>query len=99
MTIPVKHMFEIIDTTNEEMYFHMGMFETLEEAKKELLEAANQNDPLTDYGNEEDREEISIRVHELGWGSESNIVFTLRREKRYNEKTDDEEWVNINYIS
>lgn len=86
-------LFEIVDATNDEIYYTLAVYADLEIAKSELLAFCNENCALTENGNDGDFEKIEIREHELGWGLGCKTIFKVTRSKNYNDETDDSEWV------
>lgn len=88
-------IYQIVDATSDEMYFTLANFNDIDEAKKAILERAKPDCALTDSGDYDDYEKIDIYEYELGWGMNKKVVYTLERNKKYNEGTDQFEWVNV----
>ena len=86
-------IFEIIDSTNDEMFFPLGVFNTFEEAKEKITNYQKDEsigeDPYDEY------EKIEIVEREFGWSGHGKKVFTLERKMVYDEKDDEYYWVNV----
>jgi len=89
----MESVFEVIDSTNDEMYFTLGIFQTLEAAKNDVLKVAKTSDPITEYGCDGDYEEVTIEERKIGWTGRGNVVFTINRENKYDDEVDDNNWV------
>lgn len=91
----MEKVFEVVDTSNDEMYYPMGIFLSLEDAKKEVLEGAEDHEsPMTEYGSEGDYEQIEVRERKVGWSPYiERTVFKIVRENRYQENSDEHHWV------
>lgn len=87
-------IYQIVDATSDEIYFTLANFNDLDEAKKAILERAKPDCALTDSGDYDDYEKIDIYEYKLGWGTSKKVVYTLERNKKYNEATDQFEWIN-----
>ena len=82
-------IYEVVDTTNDELYFPMGLFLSLDEAKAAILNGATDSEsPMTEYGGEGDCEQIEIREREIGWSEQGVTKFTLNRQNKYDEEGD-----------
>ena len=82
-------VFELVDYTTEEMYFPIGIYQTLDEAKKIIKEADKKGEPISDYV--DDYEVIKIIKREFGLSGNGENVFTAERER----KAIDEKWETI----
>lgn len=87
-------IYQIVDATSDEVYFTLANFNDFEAAKNALLEMVKPNCAITDSGENDDYEKIDIYEYELGWGKKKKVVYTLERNKEYNDATDQYEWVN-----
>lgn len=83
-------LFEIVDATDDVIYYTLAVYENFETAKKELLSRVDSNFAMTDYGDE--FEKIEIREHNNGWGLGYKTVLTLTRTKNYSEELDEDQW-------
>lgn len=84
-------VFEVIDYSNDEIYFSLGVFLTLEDAKYEI----NQDDPL-EISNDKDLEDFVvyvIRERKIGMSGEGREVYRREWEQEYDEATDESKWV------
>lgn len=87
-------IYQIVDATSDEVYFTLANFNDFEAAKNTLLERAKPDCAITDSGDNDDYEKIDIYEYALGWGEKKKVVYTLERNKKYDEATDQFEWVN-----
>lgn len=85
-------MFEIVDTTSDEMYYQLAVYADLETAKIELNKRLDKDCNITDSADYEDHEKIEIREYPLGWGLSYKTVYKVERNKVYKEDTDDYVW-------
>ena len=87
-------IYQIVDSTSDEMYFTLATFNDFDTAKNALLARANPYCAVSDSGDEDDYEKLVIYEYAIGWSAEKKVVYTLERNKKYNELTDQFEWVN-----
>lgn len=85
-------LFEIVDTTNDEVYYTLAVYDDFETAKSELLSRDNKDYALTEHGSDDEFEKIEIREHKVGWGKGYKTIFKLMRSKDYNQESDEFEW-------
>jgi hypothetical protein len=89
----MKKIYEVIDASDDEMYWPMALYLNKEEAiqKCENLLPDDWDSP----GYIDDYAKLEIRERPIGWmTSIGDIVFTVEWEKKYNEETDEfNEWV------
>lgn len=84
----MKHIYEMVDYTNEETYYNIGLYETIEEAVRDAIEGDN---PI---GEQEDYMFIEIRRREIGvpnWSGTGKVVVTIEWKQEYKEES--EEWI------
>lgn len=86
----MKSVFEVIDQTNEEMFYPLGIFPTLKEAKEAVLNI--KKDERISFYSEDYYEKIEIKEREMGWTEEGKTVFILECEEVYDEKDDEFYW-------
>ena len=79
--------YEVINATDEDMYFPMGMFSSKEAAISAIMEAAEPDAAVTD--NPDDFEIIKILERHEGWSDNGVLVFTLEREGAYSTEDED----------
>lgn len=84
-----QKVFEIIDSSNEEIYYPLGIFRSLAEAKR----AINKSDTESVSPNSEDYEEIKIVERFYGWDIYRKPVYCVRRE-RVSFGDDSEYWTD-----
>ncbi len=90
----MKFVYEVCDTTDDEMYFPMGIFPSKESAIEAVKKCAEDSPdyPMTEYDPDE-YERVEIRERKLGMYSDSKVVFTLERKCEFDDETDDQRWV------
>ena len=90
MTDQIEKVYEVVDATDDEMYFTQGVFLSLEEIVKDI---ESESDPsnLTDSDLEEYCK-IEIRERKIGWSGHGKTVYTREWVSEYNEAADEYEW-------
>ena len=92
----MKSIYEVCDTSDDDMYFPMGVFldkESAIEAVKKLA-ADNPDYSITEYDPDE-YEKIEVRERKIGMSGSNTVVFTLERECKYDDETGEEHWIII----
>jgi len=95
----VTEIYEIVDATNDEIYYPMGFFLKEANAIKALKDLIKHNtdNPITEYADE--YEKIEIRNH---FGNElfpnTKVVYTLERVAKWDEESEELKWSIINDI-
>ena len=90
----MESVFEIIDKTSDEMYFPLGIFKTLDEAKSKL-ENWPKDERISEFSDGEEYEKIEINERKFGWTENGKTVFTLERHEVYNDDDDEYYWERI----
>lgn len=86
----LKYVYEVRDTSNDEIYHSLGMFTSLDEVKEQLLKF-DKDSGITET--DDDYEEISVyRRLTTGWDGGGKGVFTICRERNYQEETGNYYW-------
>jgi len=82
----MQSVYQIINATDEEMYFTLGMFPTLEAAVAALEQVEN----VFHLNNvcDDDYLVLEIREHQMGWSEHGKCVQRLKYERRYNAVLD-----------
>ena len=86
----METIFEVIDRTDDEMYYPLGIFLTLEAAKKEIIDYPK-DERISEFSQEE-FEEIAIIERKIGWSGNGETVFTLERNEYYSDDDDEFYW-------
>jgi len=90
MPLPITHIFEVVDSTDEEHYISMGFYID-EKAAIETLDVA-EPPRMDDWG--EDLAEFEVRKHELGWNRQTWQVIAKRRwDRQWPEQEGDPKWL------
>ena len=96
----IKYAYELVDISDDETYYPLGIFSTFNKALSEIKRAVHHQTQLSDHDN--DVEILEIRKHRLdsGVGDSTKTAFTLTRERQYPsfdaDDDDDDRW-NITY--
>ena len=86
-------VYEICDTTDDEMYFPLGIFETREKALAEINKADEVKEKISEHS--DDNETITVYKRVFGWTELGTPVVTIKRERYYDEKADDYYWRRV----
>ncbi len=86
----MNKIYQVVDMTDDEMYFSMGFFYTKDDAVKAIKEATDKTRPLSDHADE--YEKIEIREQEIGLSDDYKTVYELERRSEYDEETDEYVW-------
>lgn len=89
----MEFVYEVCDTTNDEMYFPMGIFLSKESAIESIKKHAEEspNCPMTEYAPDE-YEMVEVRERKVGMYGDGKVVFTLERKCEYDDETDEQRW-------
>lgn len=88
-------VFEVIDSSNDEMYFTLGIYMNLMDAKAAVKDfCSDTSSNATDYGCDGAYEEISVEERKIGWTGRGEVVYKINRENIYNQETGEDFWVN-----
>ena len=79
-------IYEVLDTSSDETYYPLGVFNSFEEAKAAIENCGDEK--ISEYA--EDYEEIKIIQRFIGWNNSQKEVFVQNREIYFNEKLDEE---------
>lgn len=86
-----ESVFEVVDATNEDQYWTLGVFSTLPDA----LIALDGRTPDDMPGGHDDYDDfcmIQIRERKYGWSDGGNVVRVREWTRDYNESTDEYAW-------
>lgn len=87
-------IYEVVDYTNDEMYYTLGLFLSLEQAMEYIEEAEEPDRTISEFVYDH-YEEIQILKRKIGWSQHGKPVKTIRREEKYNEEEDEYYWQRI----
>ena len=87
----MKIVYELVDNTDDEQYFPLGLFETKEEAVYIVHQADSDGCRVGDSG-DNDMETITVFERELGMSGAGKTVYTADRYDTYNEEADEYLW-------
>lgn len=83
-------IFELVDVTDEETYYTMGLFETAEEAIRQASTSENNTPPCNEIG--EDYVTMEVRKRTIGklqWSETGEVVATVRWVRKYSDEDED----------
>ena len=86
----MKSIFEAVDCTDDEMYFTVGLWPSLEDAIKEIERMKEPSEFL-----DQDHDEhciVEIRERAIGFSDVGTKRATIEWEKKYNEAEDEYQW-------
>jgi len=84
-------VFEIVDNTNDEQYWTLGIFPTIGDAMA-ALDDCSPDDMPEDHYEYEGFCRVEIRERKYGWGGTGKSILTREWTSEYNEAADDYEW-------
>lgn len=87
----IVRLFEAADATNEEAYYTLGIWSTLEEAVTAISGCC---DPCQ-LGSDGEHEEycyVEIREREMGWSGLGKVVWKITWRAKYTEESDEYTW-------
>lgn len=90
---PVGVIFELVDNTNDENYWTLGLWHTLEAVLEQIREMERPED--VGCGDHEDYEEhayFEIRERKIGWSGSGKTVARVTWTGTFDEATDDFKW-------
>jgi len=86
----IEKLYEVVDATDDEMYFTQGTFLSLEEIIKDI---ESESDPTNLTDNDVDEYfKIEIWERKIGWSGRGKVVYAREWVNEYNEDTDEDEW-------
>ena len=65
---PGCSVFEVVDATDDENYFTLGVFLSLDDAMREVESCDDPDDLGGDHGDHEEYCVVEIRERKIGWG-------------------------------
>lgn len=87
----LKSIYEIVDYTNDEMYYSLGVFPDLDTAIKAI-----DNKNLYELDEFDSRDcgffTVEIRERAIGWSGNGKAVFSRSWSEVYDEKADEYQW-------
>jgi len=87
-------VYEIVDYTDDEKYFTLGIFETAEQALDEIDKAERRDSPISEFCDGE-YEEIQVLKRKIGWSQHGTTIKTIKRQEFYDEDKDEYYWKRV----
>lgn len=94
----INCVFELRDVTNDEIYFPIGMFQSVEEAEKAIVAVESKDHPISWYQDGGDKESLVLVKIPFGIGNEyqdHQEVLKIIREEDYDKEKDCFYWKRI----
>lgn len=90
-------VYELRDSTDDERYFLLGIFESVAAVKKVVADFDSNGDAVTEYGANGDIDYEILTIHKLAFGTVLNdghgvCVMTINRKSIYDEDADEYRW-------
>jgi hypothetical protein len=92
MKTDLTAVYEIVDATDDEVYWPLGMFTSLESAKQALDKCSCPDDLSRNLYESDEFCRIEIRERNIGWGGVGKCVLVQEWVSKYNEGRDEYEW-------
>ena len=86
-------VFEVVDATDEENYFTLGVFLSLADAMREVESCDEPDDLGGDHGDHEEYCVVEIRERKIGWGGIGREVAKYEWTSKYDEDKDEYGWI------
>jgi hypothetical protein len=84
------NIYELVDATNDEMYYPLAIYLTMEDA---LKNARTPPDVWNSDGYIDDYAKLEIRERPVGWSAEMiEVKFIIEWENLYDEEIDENRW-------
>lgn len=90
----MKTVYEVVDYSDSERYYTLGVFENLEGIVKDLQEKSLLDKPISEFCDGE-YEKIIIHERNIGWDSSHTVLYEIERERRISEDGQEERWGTI----
>lgn len=85
-------IFELVDCTDDEMYFTIGLFFSLHDAIQ-AIKAHGKDEAIIEYS--EDYEKVEVRQRNVGFSDAGRKVYEAERETYYDEEADEYYWREV----
>ena len=87
-----REIWELVDCSNDEMYFTIGLFLSLHDAIK-AIDAYGKDEAIGEYS--EGWEKVEIRKRKIGFSGVGEKVYERERETYYDEEADEYYWRTV----
>jgi hypothetical protein len=93
----MKYVYEVIDSTDDERYYPLGVYLSLKEANRAIQSIARKDRAISWIADDSgtDFECIRIKKRKIGWSENGTTVNEIKREQFYNEENDEYEWRSV----
>ena len=90
-------IYELRDTSDEDMYYPLGIFTTVDDAKMEIAKAESIGKAVTEHGRDGDIDHEQLTLYRRPFGLSDNVEMVLRvdREQYYDEERDEYLWRRV----
>lgn len=92
-----SYVFEVIDATDDEMYYPLGVFLSQKEAVAAIKKSEDEDNPISMWAgmSDSDNETIKVRKRKVGWSEGGDCVLTINRKIHYDEENDKYVWRRV----
>lgn len=92
-------VFEVVDSSNEETYWTLGIWPTLQDALS-ALDVENPEDVGCNEADEYDEHRtIEVRERKIGWGGSGKRVAKVEWKATWHEATDEYKWARVQTLN
>jgi hypothetical protein len=99
LAAPSGSVFEVVDSSNEETYWTLGIWPTLQEALA-ALDVENPEDVGCNEADEYDEHRtIEVRERKIGWGGSGRRVAKVEWKATWDEPADEYKWARVQTLN
>lgn len=99
LAAPSGSVFEVVDSSNEETYWTLGIWPTLQEALS-ALDVENPEDVGCNEADEYDEHRtIEVRERKIGWGGSGKRVAKVEWKATWDEAADEYKWARVQTLN
>lgn len=86
-----KYIYELVDYSYGEEYYTLGIFESVEDALREIEKVEQDYCPISEFVYD-DYEELHLYKRKIGWSQHGTPTLKIRRKEEYDEEKDEFYW-------
>ena len=99
LAAPPGSVFEVVDSSNEETYWTLGIWPTLQKALA-ALDVENPEDVGCSEADEYDEHRtIEVRERKIGWGGSGKRVAKVEWKATWDEPADEYKWARVQTLN
>lgn len=92
-----EFVYEVLDYTDDEMYYPLGIFKSLHQAENHIIESEKPDRAISWHACETER--IVIRKRKIGWSGNGKDLLEINRHQVYDEESDTYLWTRSDKTS